>query len=182
MIVLLNGPFGVGKSTVARVLVNRLPGAVLYDPERLGAWLRETLQPLDPREDYQDYAVWRQLVVDGALRLLEVYAGPLVIPMTIWRRQYFDEIVGGLRAAGHDVRCLRLTVSRESLMERILGRPDAEGSHDWCISHVDSGLAVAADPHFGVEVATEGRSPAEVGQAIIALLGREGSPGSRAAR
>jgi hypothetical protein len=40
VILLLNGAFGIGKTTVARVLVRRLPCAVLLDPELLGIALQ----------------------------------------------------------------------------------------------------------------------------------------------
>ena len=33
VILFLNGPFGIGKTTTAHLLVERLPGALLYDPE-----------------------------------------------------------------------------------------------------------------------------------------------------
>ena len=36
MIILINGPFGIGKTTTARLLVRRLPGAVVYNPEHTG--------------------------------------------------------------------------------------------------------------------------------------------------
>ena len=47
MIVIINGSFGVGKTTVARLLRSALSGSVIYDPEwagsalvRLPAWVR----------------------------------------------------------------------------------------------------------------------------------------------
>jgi len=40
VVILLNGAFGVGKTTVARRLVERLPAGAFYDPERIGFVLR----------------------------------------------------------------------------------------------------------------------------------------------
>jgi hypothetical protein len=42
MVVLINGSFGVGKSTVAGLLRDRLPGSAVYDPERVG-WVLQRL-------------------------------------------------------------------------------------------------------------------------------------------
>ena len=40
MIILVNGSFGVGKTTVAELLVNRIPNSLLYEPRN--SWgLRE---------------------------------------------------------------------------------------------------------------------------------------------
>jgi deoxyadenosine/deoxycytidine kinase len=36
MIIMLNGPFGVGKSTVAQRLHDHLPHSMIYDPEIIG--------------------------------------------------------------------------------------------------------------------------------------------------
>lgn len=66
MIVFLNGPFGVGKSTTARILATLLPDAVHYNPEHIGVGLRMALGPFYRAEDYQDLAAWRRLVPVGA--------------------------------------------------------------------------------------------------------------------
>jgi predicted kinase len=170
MIIFLTGPFGVGKSTVARLLVERVPGAILYDPEPVGALLRDLLGPVEQVSDFQEYGVWRALVVDLARRVAETYGRPLVIPMTVWRRDYFEAITGGLRQIDPALLCVRLTASREVLLGRILGRPDADGPHAWCLAHLEVGLAAAADPAFGVEVSTEGRTPTEIADAIVREL------------
>ena len=58
MAVLLNGAFGVGKTTVARRLVRLLSGSLLFDPEVIGFALRRlpSFLPLRGRgtSDYQD--------------------------------------------------------------------------------------------------------------------------------
>jgi hypothetical protein len=36
MLLLINGPFGVGKSQTARELHSRLPGSLICDPGQLG--------------------------------------------------------------------------------------------------------------------------------------------------
>lgn len=40
MIIMINGAFGVGKTTVASNLVQSIPNSMLYDPEEIGYMLR----------------------------------------------------------------------------------------------------------------------------------------------
>ena len=40
MIVILDGAFGVGKTTAAKGLLARIPDSMLYDPEDVGQMLR----------------------------------------------------------------------------------------------------------------------------------------------
>jgi hypothetical protein len=61
----LNGPFGVGKTTVAEILVERWPGARLIDPERIGFVIQRTFWR---SRDYQDVAQWRDLTVRRVTR------------------------------------------------------------------------------------------------------------------
>jgi len=65
MIVFLNGPFGVGKSTTARILTTLLPHAVHYNPEHIGAGLRTALGPPNGRRTTRTCRV-RWLVPLGA--------------------------------------------------------------------------------------------------------------------
>lgn len=43
VILWLNGPFGVGKTSAADALLQRMPGALLFDPEPFGTALRHAL-------------------------------------------------------------------------------------------------------------------------------------------
>jgi hypothetical protein len=58
MIVLINGSFGIGKTTVARLLRGHFSGSVLYDPEWAGLLLRHPARLLkfegSATDDFQD--------------------------------------------------------------------------------------------------------------------------------
>ena len=167
MIVHLNGAFGVGKTTVARLLVRRLPHACLYDPEQVGTLVRSLGRSY---EDYQDDPVWRRLVVAVAGALHSDVSARLVVPMTLWRTEYHAEIVGGLRSVDPDVRLFRLAASEDVLRARILTRRDADGPHEWCLRHVASGVAAMRDERFGSQIPTDGRTPDEIADEIAARV------------
>ncbi len=171
MLIWLNGPFGVGKTSAAAALVKRLPGALLYDPELVGAMLRRMVGDVDPVWDFQDLAAWRALVPETARLLRDSYRRTLVMPLTVWRRDYFDELAAALRMVDNDLRCFRLTAAERVLRARIIGRPISEGPHDWCIAHIPTGLALMRDAAFGEAVTTDSRSPDQVAEAIVAALG-----------
>jgi gluconate kinase len=117
MIVWLNGTFGAGKTTAARELVQALPGARTFDPEYVGFMLRHFIT--EPAGDFQDWPAWRALVTETAHQLLKHDDGALVVPMTLLRREYADEIFTGLRARGIDVRHVLLDVEEAELVRRI---------------------------------------------------------------
>jgi hypothetical protein len=172
VIIWLNGPFGVGKTSAAHALVRRLPDGLLFDPEIVGSMLRQIVGGIDPVEDFQDLRTWRALVVDTARLLRATYRRVLVMPMTVWRQEYFDAVFAGLRCADADLRCFRLTASEEVLRARILRRPDADGPHEWCLAHLSSGLELMRDPRFGEEIPTDDRGPDETAEAILSALGK----------
>ncbi len=129
MIVLINGPFGVGKTTAAHEVIPLLPNAMLFDPEEVGAGRRRPLEPLGATDDYQGLPLWRALRVDLAARVQTEYGRHLIMPMAILRRNSFEEVTHGLRARDIPMTCFRLVASRETLTQHIISRPDGEDSH-----------------------------------------------------
>ncbi|WP_371478005.1 NUDIX domain-containing protein [Kitasatospora sp. NBC_00315] len=123
MIVWVNGTFGVGKTSACRELVELLPGSMLYDPGLVGYGLARML-PADRvlgLADYQDLPSWRRLVPEVAAALLAEVPGPLVVPMTVLREDYRDEIFGALAARGLAVHHFVLDAEETILRRRIEG-------------------------------------------------------------
>lgn len=129
MIVWINGAFGAGKTSAARELIDLIPNSTFYDPELTGAGLRSLLpqKKLAEVTDVQDLPIWRRLVVDTAAALLAEVGGVLVVPMTLLRQEYRDEIFGGLASRRIPVRHVLLSPEETILRQRIADRPQFPG-------------------------------------------------------
>ncbi|MFD4545099.1 NUDIX domain-containing protein [Streptomyces sp. NPDC058466] len=153
VIVWINGAFGAGKTTTARELIELIPNSTLFDPEVIGGALTHLLPPKRLAEvgDFQDLPSWRRLVVDTAAAMLAELGGVLVVPMTLLRQEYRDEIFGGLAARRIPVRHVLLAPAETILRERIAGRevppnlPDGEMRvRQWSYDHIEAYRAALA--------------------------------------
>lgn len=167
MIIFINGPFGIGKTAVADLLTRQLPDALLFDAEEVGYFLRKVVPKAALTSDFQDLPMWRTLTVATATQLREQYARPLVMPMTIWHRPYFDEVLGGLRARNPAVHHFCLTATRATLESRIVSSNDAVA---WRLAHAERCLHLQSDPAFATHLPTDNRTPADLVAAILAAL------------
>ncbi|GKQ39355.1 NUDIX hydrolase [Streptomyces sp. A012304] len=145
-VVWINGAFGAGKTSTARELIDLIPNSTLFDPEVIGAVLPHLLPPKCLAEvgDFQDLPIWRRMVIDTAAALLGEVGGTLVVPMTLLRQDYRDEIFGGLAARRIPVRHVLLAPAETILRERIAGRdvppdlPDGElRIRQWSYDHIE---------------------------------------------
>jgi 8-oxo-dGTP pyrophosphatase MutT (NUDIX family) len=146
VIVWINGAFGAGKTSTARELIDLIPNCTLYEPESIGGELERLLprKRLAEVSDYQDLPIWRRLVVDTAAALLAEVGGVLVVPMTLLRQEYRDEIFGGLAARRIPVRHVLLATDETILRGRIAAREAAEDdleanerNRQWCYDHIE---------------------------------------------
>ncbi len=177
MIVWINGAFGAGKSTTARELIELIPNSTLFDPEVIGGALTHLLPAKRLAEvgDFQDLPSWRRLVVDTAAAMLAEVGGTLVVPMTLLRQEYRDEIFGGLAARRITVRHVLLAPAETILRERIADRevppdlPDGEMRiRQWAYDHIEpyhAALAswLTADAHL---VDTSHHTPYETARLV----------------
>ncbi|WP_159187936.1 hypothetical protein [Escherichia coli] len=62
MIIWINGPFGAGKTTLAKRLRDRRSKSLIFDPEEIGFVVKETV-PMPASGDYQDLPLWRGLTI-----------------------------------------------------------------------------------------------------------------------
>jgi len=176
VIVMINGSFGVGKTTIAKLLRSRLPGSVIYDPEWSGFVLRRLPKWIKLKgsgsDDYQDIALWRRSAVAG-VRLFRLFAsGPVIVPMAFSRRDYFDEVVRGIEPLDSELRMFCLKASLATVKKRLVERgTEIEGAGtEWIACRIIECAEAHRDSNFGEPVDTEGRSAREVAEEIIRRL------------
>ncbi|MBP2476889.1 hypothetical protein JOF53_005761 [Crossiella equi] len=176
MLLWLNGTFGAGKTQVAHEIQRRLPGSHIADPELLGYGLHRMLpRRVRLQEDFQDLPLWRS----GTREMLGTVArrvrGTVLVPMTLVNPQYFEEVVGGLRADGHEVGHYTLVVpSRDVLLRRLRSRGETRNS--WAAAQYERCAAALADPLFGEHLDTEGLTVAQVAELVAGKAGLELAP------
>ena len=118
MIVWINGAFGGGKTTLAQELHRRLPDAMPFDPEYVGAILVKWAPPASSG-DFQDIPLWRKLTAQFAIGLAADYGRTLIVPMTLVDPQYRSEVFGMITASGQPLLHVFLDVPAEELRRRI---------------------------------------------------------------
>ena len=162
MIVLLNGSFGVGKTTVARLMVARLPRAILFDPELIGF----VLQRITRVEDFQDLRLWRRLTILG-LRITRMFFRNVIVPMAISNPAYLEELRAGLLRFEPRVLHYCLIAPLDVIHERLRPRRvDARGAAwqqrraaECCVAH--------AAPEFAVHVPAHDRNAAAIADELV---------------
>lgn len=176
VIIWLNGGFGAGKTTLAEELHRRIPDAVVYDPEDVGLMLWKWLEPND---DFQDLAAWRELVIATAVSLRKHHADTLIVPMSLIHDAYRAEILGGLADAGEEVFHVFLetdaTVLRERLQTRVRVSNDQEWDEptlDWALTRIDAAIVAAThQPGGTLMLRSDQLTPAQLADEVLAALG-----------
>jgi len=171
VLIWINGAFGAGKTQTAHELHRRLPDGHVADPELLGFALHKMLPPAQ-RSDFQDLPQWRAAVIATLHQIEATHDGPVIVPMSIVRDDYFDEIVGGLRARGMQVRHYALTATPQTLRRRlrqrkayvigrVLGREET-----WALQQIERCVATLAADRYARHVPTDDATIDQVVESI----------------
>jgi hypothetical protein len=177
MTVMINGSFGVGKTTIAKLLRSSLPGSVIYDPEwvgfilnRLPRWIK--LKRSGSWDDYQNIGLWRRTTVAG-VRLFGLFAsGVIIVPMAFSNRSYFEEVVTAIRHFDAEFRVFCLKASLATVKKRLVERgTKIEGpGTEWIARRIIECVEAHHDPYFGEPVDTEDHSAHQVAEEILKRL------------
>ncbi|GAA0488505.1 tunicamycin resistance ATP-binding TmrB [Salinibacillus aidingensis] len=158
MIVMINGAFGVGKTTISNELLKVIENSMLYDPEEVGYMLRnvlpEEIKRLEAETgDFQDLQLWKEITVKVARFIISKYNVNLIVPMTIRKPEYFNYIFNGFNSIDSNTYHFCLTASKETIYDRLRGRGEEEGN--WCFKQTDKCLKAYNDYNFGEYIETE---------------------------
>ena len=167
MIIWINGAFGVGKTHTSYELVRRTEHTFLFDPEKVGFFLRKFVYRSDQYEDFQNHPLWRKQVLDN-LVFCDQQNVVTIVPMTIVEDEIFDFIIGGLREKGIDVRHYSLMASKPIIKKRLEKRGDRGG---WTHKQIDRCLIALIKPKYSVQIDTEKNTLNEVVELISEMAG-----------
>lgn len=177
MLIWINGPMGVGKTQVAHELKYRIPESFICDPELLGLAIQK-MMPKEMRTEFQSFALWRHGTMKIAADIATHFDGVVLIPMTLLDGEHHEEVVGSLKANGHDVYHFSLMASPESLLRRLRSRGDGKDSYG--ATRIDACLKALGRPRFATHIQTDGRTIESIADEIAESVGVELAPsGSR---
>ena len=93
MIVIINGPYGVGKTSVAENLIKKIPSSILFDTEEIGFLLDKQIPSEIRSGDWIELDLWKKLVVDIGIFLRKEYNQNVIIPQTILNKSTLSYIL-----------------------------------------------------------------------------------------
>ena len=165
MIIWLNGPFGVGKTTLANRLHQEIPDSILYDPENLGDFFQENLPKAVCPEDFQDYPIWRQTTVQIIRDLATKTGKVIIVPMTVFKKEYYQEIIEqGLREDMY-VQHYILVAEKETVLDRLDKR--TQENNNWALKHLDNCLQAFEDQIPGQKIDTDGLTVDKIAEIVL---------------
>lgn len=134
MIIWLNGTFGVGKTTTASLLDERLADSRVFDPEHVGYMLSANFADREFK-DFQELPPWRQLVPHALQSVSDFTGSHIIAPQTVLVRDYWLELRRGIEQNGLELIHVLLDANEDTLRSRIDN--DAElGPSQWRHDHV----------------------------------------------
>jgi len=167
----LNGPFGVGKTTTSTLLRHARPDVRVFDPELVGYLLRRLIP--EPVDDFQDWPAWRVLVAETAAVLWKHYGALVVAPMSLLREDYATEIFTRLRRRGVPQLHVVLHAEPATLAQRIRNDTVETGAVQWRLDSLPRyQSALRWLQREAILIDTTHLTKAEVAAAVDAVLPR----------
>jgi thymidylate kinase len=135
-IIWINGAFGSGKTQTAFEINRRLENSFVYDPEHIGYFLRRNMptEILD-KNDFQNEILWRQFNYKIIKYIALKYSGIIIIPMTLYVIDYYEEIIEKLLLDKIIIDHYILGATKETIIKRLKKRGD--GKNRWALDKID---------------------------------------------
>ncbi len=166
VVIFINGSFGIGKTTVSRLLVQQLPHSVLFDPEPIGVVLSRLIRTWRRVDDFQDLSIWRETSA-RLIGLMCRFRGAVVVPMASSNESYLRQFLTDVRQSGNEAFHFCLTAPLPIVRERLRSREIRRGPTEWQLRRSAECCEAHQRPEFAEHIATEGRSPQQITQEIL---------------
>ena len=135
MIIWINGAFGSGKTQTAFELYRRWNNSYVYDPENIGYFFRRNMPNEIIQGNFQDQPLWRTFNYEIIKNIHTKFTGNIIVPMTIYNKNYFEEIIGKLIKDNIKIDHYILWASKETILKRLSKRLEKKNS--WAAQQID---------------------------------------------
>jgi uridine kinase len=135
MILWINGAFGSGKTQTAFEINRRLENSFVYDPENIGYFFRKNMPQEIIQGNFQDQPLWRAFNYEIIKTIYASHGGHIIIPMTIYNKNYYDEIIGKLLREETKICHFILGASKAVILKRLSKRLERKNS--WAAQQID---------------------------------------------
>lgn len=158
MVIWISGAYGVGKSTLAEFMAQKMNTAVIFDAEEVGNAVRENYPDRPYGYIFEDYPLWGEFCYMLLKDIHEKFHKDILVPMTLLREESYG-IIQKLNREGIKTYLIILEASYQTIRDRILARGEEEGC--WCMENIELARSgSAALP--GVRIVTDNRTVDEL--------------------
>lgn len=168
MIIWISGAYGVGKSTFAKELENRMENAVIFDAEAVGNAVRDNYPGKPHGLIFEDYPLWCDFCYRLIKDICNTCEKDILVPMTLVRQSSYADILERLRADGIVVKFIILEAAHRTVHDRILARGEEEDC--WCIKNIEMARACTRAVTGGFHIKTDNRSVSELADIALEYL------------
>lgn len=169
MVVWISGAYGVGKSTLAEALVNRIDNAIIFDAEEVGNAVRENYPNEPYGVIYEDYPLWCDFNYMLLKDIHNTFHRNILVPMTLVRQNSYTKIIQRLLADGIDTKLIILEGSYKCVHDRILARGEEEGC--WCMENIEMSSNGSKAIQNGYHILTDNKSVDELARITLEYIG-----------
>ena len=92
MIIWISGAYGVGKSTLAEAMAERMENALIFDAEEVGNAVRENYPNCPYGYIFEDYPLWGEFCYLLLKDIHKVFHKDILVPMTLLREESYGII------------------------------------------------------------------------------------------
>lgn len=168
MIIWISGPYGVGKSTLAECLLNKIENAMIFDAEEVGNAVRGNYPNNPHGVIFEDYHLWSEFNYKLLKDIHNNFNHNILVPMTLIRENSYKNIIEKLIKDGIDTKFIVLDASYENIYNRILARGEDENC--WCIENIKMSKDLIKITDYDYYINTDNRSVEEISNIIIEYI------------
>ena len=161
MIIWLNGAYGVGKTTIGKLLKDELRPSFIFDPEAVGNGIRDNYPEELFYETFEQYDIWLKTCYEILKDISSHYDGTIIVPMTLLFKKSYQWIIRPLKEKGIDVRYIFLDADYETLYKRMV-ESGREEKDSWCVNHINDCLKQQKSDNNAIHINTVNRTPHEI--------------------